>query len=67
MVPTWKVYATYKIKYSRKAQKEKTGSKIQWVNELCAARESMIFIEESFWSFILRYKTTIKQNNLEPY
>ena len=62
-----RVSAICKIKQSRKTQKERTGSEIQGVNELRAAKESMMLIEEGFQSFILRYKTTIKQNNLQPY
>lgn len=30
-------------------------------------QKKLIFIEESFKSFISKYKTTIKQNNLQPY
>lgn len=64
IVPTQKVRAICKIKQSTK---EQTSSEIQWGNKLCTAKRKYdFFIKESFKSFILRYKTTIKQNNLRP-
>lgn len=53
IVPTRNVCAICKIKQSGKAQKKKTGSEIQRVNKLCTTKQSMIFTEESFKSFIL--------------